>query len=80
MSANRPSPVVDLHIRLSAIDNINANRIKTDDAINYFGMPIDLADALRITVSTIRSWGEYVPEFYAESINKIIARDAVINE
>ena len=79
MCGSNVKTTIELQARLRAIDKISANVIKTEDAINYFGMPTDLAFELRIRVSDVRNWGEYVPQFYADLISKIIANDAVAN-
>ena len=76
MCGSNVRPTIEMKSMLRSIDSINTDVIKTDDAINYFGVPADLAYALQLRVSDIQNWGEYVPQYYARRINKIIERDA----
>lgn len=52
------------------------SRLKTEYVLWYFGMPAYLADAIKIRVPEIMSWGEYLPEKYDEKVKKIMEADA----
>jgi len=53
--------------------------MKKNEAIEFFGSQVKLADALGINKSAISQWGDYVPELRAFQIEKITNGELKVN-